>query len=587
MNELDPHYAFWLSKYLSRQECVRSSWVSKNWNAIFKPLCNERLTAKQEETLVKLYSLTWMDWHHAGFPKYNKASFPSQFSVGSGTSTGKTVVALKLASMLVNSGKTVLVIVPSGLTHQWKREHSKFSIQLELGPLNLIENVEIDRANDSRINLTSLHFFRANSDKYQQWARKILAMNWNVIIFDEMAKVPLWAAELPLTYCFALNASLTSQNMAANHLADAELGKKPDLKVEIYFDECSAIQPECKPAFQKITLANREWLERLCEGKTLVLSNDFTHHMKKYPTQRQREGGTTASYGNNPVAQSLTSPRVNFYMAKGGSAVAKSKIVQDFIHSEYKDAVLLATATSLAKGFNLPVDTLVVLDLRGNLELKTLFQILGRVQRVQTSIKEVKVCLVSPTESLWKILALSNQYQSLGKLERKAKEFHVETMIALGKKITISEQYGVRKYSFLTPNKKDKWTPPVPPQPVNPNLIALPNNLENGYKLYKDCSFELHFPNDAARIVIFQLLECPKRKTVHRFCVRRTQRNTQTTWQSPLDYFETARSAKKFFENQFHHYTDNFWKGRGMFCENLGMDVKYRSIQTPEFYYTA
>ena len=206
MDALDGHALSVIARHLSRPDCVRWSWVSSHWSQRITHLCHLRLTTAQAEVVERILQLDSEDWRTSVSRASTYATpFPERFALSTGTSTGKTAIALYAAARLVQRGLRVLFSIPLRLLPQWRAEYDKFRERFNLPPLFIAHN-SFQRdwhsqaipqrcllfASSHTVNSTHRRFDFAREHPNSRFAQECKALReipWNVWFLDEASKV--------------------------------------------------------------------------------------------------------------------------------------------------------------------------------------------------------------------------------------------------------------------------------------------------------------------------------------------------------------------------------------------------------------
>jgi hypothetical protein len=191
---------------------------------------------------------------------------------------------------------------------------------------------------------------------------------------------------------FGLLLDASGKGEVSNAAIDVQLGRVPNLDAHCIIEPKLEVEDH---AYNFIRIYDK-YCELLREGKTLVVSNDLSC---KVP-------GIT--YSSKNVFDILSLANATYRIRSSEKPDKKSKILKSFAEAE-GDTLLASSVSYVSKGFNLPCNTLIVLDLNGRMTIQAMLQMIGRVRRVQTGISTVKVYLISSNKELWKIFPSLSQ----------------------------------------------------------------------------------------------------------------------------------------------------------------------------------
>jgi hypothetical protein len=414
MESLYPSLALWIAKIgkFTIRDCVNWSRTSRSLHQIAKEIFYHRLTEKQNETVTKILKLNNVLWGR-NCKLYNGREiikFHPSYVVSTGTSTGKTLIALAAASEYIRAGKNVAIVVQARLFAQWSFESKKFSPEVYLAPLETKETWTRGKILLMERNLVN---------------KKMPKVSWDLVIFDEETKIPKFMREPDFKgFGVLLSASMTG-NTIAKYAKDPELGALPSLTVDCYFTKRA--MEENEDFYMKNYMI---WIERLIDeknGKTLILTHDKCMYKNKLTKLDKRI--------QIPNAYSLG-------RCKGPKE--KGEVVSQWQKS---GGILFSGSEYLAKGFNLPCNVLMMFDLEGKISIKSLHQIIGRIRRVYFSIKYVKVIFITSSTESWKLFACLNR-NSINEIFTAATNISEEGIAGTGA-ITKSETvWDVKKISL-------------------------------------------------------------------------------------------------------------------------------------------
>lgn len=293
---------------------------------------------------------------------------------------------------MIREGHDVCVVVPGNLLPQCIAQYEKFKTELKLADLMIETHTQIKnnwRA-DTPISLSWLsryqhgkkngrcpiflieqELLRPNPSRYTQYFQDELAsIPWRAMMFDEATRVPVLLEEsLPRTFGVSFNAS--SAGTISNYASDSELGKLPVLDVDCYVVE--KIEKTCSPVHIPLHLGTANtWIHRCIGTKTLVVTNDRFGAVDKTVPGYNKPSQTV----NDRKEESLGAARLPdlthvFGECKGKSD--KGNMVTNFCQA--KEGLMLAPMKYLSRGFNIPVDSLIILDFNGTVRPKQLLQV--------------------------------------------------------------------------------------------------------------------------------------------------------------------------------------------------------------------
>jgi len=422
LSVLGPFVCFQITLYLSRRDCVQWSRCARHCYDHLAKYCHLRLTQKQAEVVDQLMRLDRESWRREklqrwtvhrpwiGVPQYgDNCTFPADYVITTGTSTGKTAMALAAASKWVRQQKPCLLVVLDGMVPQWIEEHKKFSEYLGLAALDalrdresIVKAVANFDATAERILLVPRTWLKGPA------AAALQNVPWYVVICDEAISVPKFLLHNKTAFGISLNAAAGRKQTIANHAEDNELGNLPALKFKCYsvprLSDGSYFQLiGAGSVFESQDITPREryqeeyekWVTRCIpegEFKSIVISADRIRDDKSQ----------SIKFAKNAIER-LRLDRATHVISTAAKVLVKSEAILDFQKS--KTGLLFGPASYLAKGFNLAADHLLILNLNGNMSPKILLQIIGRVRRVQTGHRSIKVSLVSGDPNAWKLPA--------------------------------------------------------------------------------------------------------------------------------------------------------------------------------------
>ena len=394
MEYISPHIAWFVSKYLTREECIHWSRVSKAVYALVSPTCYLRLTREQVEVVNRALALDDKEWKRVFEPneagQVNHETFPNDYIISTGTSTGKTVMSYVIASEYVRRGKKPLIIVDRKLFIQWVDEYNKFQEDMKLAPLTVI-NKEWDSNYDGSsillmskniVNRVHQNFDNCESDIVKNFS--FICQDLDLFIMDEKTPVPKFARQDFKGFGILLDAS--SKGWLGNAAVDPMLGKVPALHAHILIEPASHTYYPIDKFIDKYNT----WCAKFRSGKTLVVSNDTC-------VRRNNVEKSESIFNQMEVEGATHSYR------RGHGPDQRAKTLQDFVNSE-EDALMTGNVSYIGKGFNIPCDTLIVIDLNGGISTKMIQQIIGRVRRVQTGISSVNLYFITSNTKSWKII---------------------------------------------------------------------------------------------------------------------------------------------------------------------------------------
>lgn len=388
-----------IGTFLDRRDAVRWSWCSRQLNVLVRQCCALRLTDQQIEVVRKVLALDAGQWAVA----YGNR-FPAAFTVSTGTSTGKTAISLACADRLVRRGERVLLLHDVRLQAQFVEEYRKFAERLDLLPLIVADKDWLERYQEHGGRCLVAAARLSRSIARRGWQQDLLRVGWDAVLCDDMVAVPMLLREGSARYGVCFNAS--GNGKIGAHQRDSALGELPSLDVCCFFLESERssttwdwtertnndrLVEEAKLKYREFAA---RWLALCGRGKTLVASNDMVVDTW-YPLRPKSAAHLLKS-----------APKERLWVAKGSTAERRRRLVAEF--QAASEGTLWASGNYISRGFNIPCDTLLVLDRDGSLSAKVLLQIVGRVRRVQTRHRAVRCCLVSSNARLWPLLAFLN-----------------------------------------------------------------------------------------------------------------------------------------------------------------------------------
>ena len=555
MEDLGPFVCRFLSGLLSRPDCVYLSWLSKEMNTLFKDLCNPRLTSAQLGAIKQLQRMNLFNWHGMGFPSDRARKFPSSFSLASGTSTGKTLVALKLASDLFRQGKRVMLVVPHLLSAQWLAEHEKFAFQMDLVPLQLVDNLS-SVPSRTRIPLVFKHYpEQRTSNKFAAWRFKWLqAAKWDVVIFDEGASVPQWMRTLPNTYAFTLNASAETSNTVVNYARDVDLGKLPSIEFCVYSE--SVRRRYGHPAECDIVATTRRYIDQLVDPtkKTLVVTMDRFHSIVPESQNTSRKIIDCKKFSH---------PKITHTIKKSGSLAENSDRIQSFASSTGPGALMVPVRT-VARGHNIPCQAMVIFDLDESLGDKLLMQLIGRVVRVQTGIKQVTIHVITASTVRWKQLTVYGCDANSELNQQVLRLGDADTFIAAGMPIKVDTLFdSIPRYRFRP--QGTNWQPPVQPPPLQDPIQVFPPTPD--FTVLGDYSVHLRDEyGDLVVQVIVRNYRTPEAIGKKGYGFRSFYWSGTTAGLENVAWCNDRAEAVGLFKLRFIDDTRNAWEGRARFA---------------------
>jgi len=443
MDQLGPYALAPIARQLTRRQCVWWSWTCRHLQMALRDLCDLRLTPAQAEVVQQIVATDARRWAQLYaqqpaqpvqpplllmFAPYapKPLPFPQRYTVASGPSTGKTLIALYAASKLTRAGTPTMLVAPLKLCHQWRAEHQKFAAQLGLAPLCVVHPAFAAPAEwraalaagalalvpSSVINLP----LQANQHgDVLECLQALLALEWRVVLADEASRVPTNLLEYGRRahaqgrsfHMISLNASRGGETLAA-HAADAALGALPQVQVLLEADPFLVHSPVAAAAQTGARFA----AEHLGQ-KTVIVGDELRVHtigmIKPHALLADlRELGGRAA--------------INITNLKGAE---RGAAIQQFAAAT--QGILVAPTHLLRRGYNLHCDSLVVLAPRRCPTPAALLQLLGRVRRVESPFARVRLAVlqpeVRPADLAFYALALGTS-KSTSELLREAAWFH-------------------------------------------------------------------------------------------------------------------------------------------------------------------
>lgn len=578
-----------------RISVIRWSWCSRVLNNLVSPCCHFRLTSEQTEVLYKALQMnnsTWQSvFNYEGSPR---RSFPSEYVISSGTSTGKTVMALVIATQYIKRGKKVMIIVDPKLIAQWVTEHEKFKQNLNLAPLTMI-NIDWDlKYNPTHIALTSKYVV---SDRYGKRSPKSKILkdaiipiknNLDLFIMDEKAYVPDFARLGFKGFGILLDAS--GEGKIANISIDPELGKVP-----ILYGHAIILSPRETGGILRVVplvrsgptylylnvnrtniedaaMIYNNWCDKLCNGLTLIVTNDECS-MHENPNKCEN------------ILNQITIRRATHVFKKSHGSERRSMIMEKFKAST--NGVLVARMSHVAKGFNIPCDTLIVFDLAGRASQELVQQVIGRVRRVQTGKTSVTVYLITTNTLLWKIMpALTKTNtrdiqifaQYIGGFEaikNTGVDIHRTYLSRESYSMTIHPPMEITDFVLPTPTKFDFMWFPV-------DTYVLEKREGESFKVYKNYSYTILGSHDTC---ITQLLVNSENE-VFVWSRRRFTNSDDVQWNSNMETFPVGDICRAVydFRHRFVLQTGNEWDCVDKFVQQPRRShfVSHMPIEAPE-----
>ena len=416
MEQLDAHVLEQISARLSRKECVRWSWASRHCHAALQDLCDLRLTEAQAavvRSIIAQDSITWGQWlhHYRHYVHEPIIKLPSQYSIASGPSTGKTAIALYAAAKLQRQGRPAFLAAPLKLCEQWRNEHAKFARTLNLPPLCIVHPRFTTASEwpkqlaEGALPLIPTSLLATTSN---EWLKSFLQMRWEVALIDEAMNLPrsLFAYSVKALdalqnfHVIALNASRGGNTMA-QHRADDALGQLPRVRVTVQHQPYSFTTQARKDWVSSVSAFVRQHMGR----KTLVVTDDIVH----------RDGN---AYNFLAVAELAIGPHIN---AARVDNVERSRAVQQFASAEA--GLLLAPLMYVQRGFNLCCDRVILLQSWRRSGSRSLLQLIGRVRRIESPFQLVELCVmqgmsVSPRDAVFYPMTLGTDLDTSELLRR-------------------------------------------------------------------------------------------------------------------------------------------------------------------------
>lgn len=377
-----------IAHYLTRIDCIFWSRCSKAMYALVSPACYLRLTREQSAVVERVLALTPEDWH-SHFSLTLTHSFPPQYVISTGTSTGKTVMAYVVATEHVRRGRSALVVVQRKLYAQWIGEYHKFQVDMKLAPLLVVENTITPHTTPAII-MMDRTTVTALADPEKEWEEAMLpdfmalVPRLGVVIVDENAITHWFTRSAPFAG-ISLLLDASASNIAGAAAIDPLLGRVPTLEVTCVV----AVELGRSDTLESFLPLIQEWCSK-SEGKTIIASNDVCADVRR------------PGKGQNILTQ-LTIEGATHVLASAKGPRTRSTLIHDFATAT--SGVLVSTLTYIGKGFNIPCNTLIIFDLNGRIQGDVLLQIVGRVRRVQTGITTVKVYYITSNPQTWKLFA--------------------------------------------------------------------------------------------------------------------------------------------------------------------------------------
>lgn len=460
MQALDGYALSVIANHLSRPDCVRWSWISKHWSECIAYLCHLRLTTAQAEVVERILQLDPEAWF--GNIETYATAFPEQFTLSTGTSTGKTAIALYAAARLVQRGLRVLFSIPLRLLPQWRAEYDKFQERFNLPPL-FIAHASFQRdwhlqeipqrcllfASSHTVNNTYRRAGFAHEDatsRFAQECRVLRETPWNVWFLDEANKVQKALYRFSLAahangvpfYALTLNASIIGRkrkhsppaeeatrtrghcshdsSTLASYVVDEQLGRLPLVHTTVEFtmpdkatrhiqrllpwgairdlpkSECDAEERLFIARAQSRQAFARHWLVHnvlpRCGEKTIILCDgQLSSHLDKNGSRVNIN--ILEVLTAEDIAKHTSAPVFNLFTCKGS---ARALMVNAFL--ECKRGIILSPIDYLMRGFNLHVDTAIAIAPTGSLSAKIMLQLRGRVCRIDSPYRTVRVHII-------------------------------------------------------------------------------------------------------------------------------------------------------------------------------------------------
>lgn len=410
---------------LSRVDCIQWSRVSRQWHAQLQELCHLRLTESQAQIVDKLLALRAADWTRSldaqsaigqGLEPYlEDVRFPSQFTLSTGPSTGKTLVTLYASGALLRRGQPSFIVAPLRLVPQWCAEHAKFQRDLALPPLLvahpshsadwrarlerepqqlvLVPSSVVRSDGDLLPPLAAAPISPAKPTPTQRTLLELWGCDWAAAFCDEQSAVPNVLFRYSLAhrgrfFAVTLNASAGQRKRKLGELeheaaplaaytTDRDLGALPRVQTRL---DLAMPSPH--------SIRFKAWLlgclEAECGKKTIVLSD----------ARARRDSRGSKRHALELDAAELGRLEARFgkvYDAVTTSGPERAAAVQAFASAS--SGLLLGGLRYLARGFNLHIDTAIVLDADASVGVQLLLQLRGRVRRAESPFAKVQLCL--------------------------------------------------------------------------------------------------------------------------------------------------------------------------------------------------
>lgn len=419
LDQLNHWAALSISRYLSRMDCINWAMVNSTCYEMVVPLCHLRLTEAQSQVVKRILSLKPDDWRtyirenarrYQGPPtEWARLAFPKPFTVSTGPSTGKTLIALYTAAYLFKQGKAVFLTAPLKLCHQWLAEAEKFRKRFDIPPIcivhprynanwpSLIQQGHLPLVPDTVLRFQFSRETGRNQGIYPVHLEFFKLKHWEFCFADEVASVvsslilhSVRARRLGKDFMMvALNASRGGDDTLAAYAADAGLGALPQLDTLVQ----KSVQQIASRYMEnvdksRLDLAISSILNFIVEHrgkKTILLCNMTTNIRKGQGLQK---------------INILAYPKLMHELWRLGFTTicelndmsSKTEMIAKFATST--EGGLAAPLHFLARGFNLYCDSALVIDCAAAFNAGTALQLIGRIRRVESPFPVVRLSIL-------------------------------------------------------------------------------------------------------------------------------------------------------------------------------------------------
>ena len=379
-----------IAQHLTRIDCIQWSRCSKAHHELITECCYLRLTEQQAGVVEKILDLSLDRWDRLKFAHQNRWgflfpsrwSFPTDYMISSGTSTGKTIIFLTAATEMIRQGHDVCVVVPGKLFAQCIAQYEKFKAELKLAALQTVTIVDVKlnwnaalqpnyptwlsdyqarkATGQPSILLIEKELLGENtSNSTHFFQEELKSIDWHAVLFDEATSVPFVIQDMTRTFGVSFNAS--SSGAVSNYATDPELGYLPVLDVECFL--VPEISKTCSPKdIPSHCSTAKTWIQRCARSKTLVVTNDCFGMIEDKIAKEV--AFLVAKSKQKPFNLSnLELPELTHAFAQCKGKEDKGAMVSNFCQAN--EGLMLAPMQYLSRGFNIPVESLVILDFNG------------------------------------------------------------------------------------------------------------------------------------------------------------------------------------------------------------------------------